>query len=316
MSRYLWTPFSTSSIEHAGPSGIPAQSRAASSEYIDTGSDAIFAASLNLWQDRDIPVCWENPGDDDAERGLAVHEFGHALGFAHEHNRFDTPSSCMEERQGADGDLVIGSRRRSLIAGAVRVRVHLGIEARCRPEPLARTGHPLVAIRDDMAFADLLVHRGIVPAVGAVDGRGRRFDRARDVCAYALDVPANRRILVPGAHAPGEGSADRQRAAPAVAIGAAALRRIQHAVPVELDVREREELARAAPPGPRSFDPGPSHHDARGPTLSLCRATLPPAAIRLDLPTRCQKSKGDTRSCKIIHATQTTIAGNVTLARS
>ncbi|XXX38532.1 LysR substrate-binding domain-containing protein [Sorangium sp. So ce117] len=24
-------------------------------------------------------------------------------------------------------------------------------------------------------------------------------------------------------------------------------------------------LARSAPPGPRSFDPGPSHHDARGP---------------------------------------------------
>ncbi|WP_437320235.1 hypothetical protein [Sorangium sp. So ce385] len=29
-------------------------------------------------------------------------------------------------------------------------------------------------------------------------------------------------------------------------------------------------VARSAPPGPRSFDPGPSHHDARGPTISVC----------------------------------------------
>ncbi|WP_434042992.1 MULTISPECIES: CsbD family protein [Sorangium] len=45
-------------------------------------------------------------------------------------------------------------------------------------------------------------------------------------------------------------------------------------------------LARSAPPGPRSFDPGPSHHDARGPTLSVCCAPLLRAAIRLLLPTR------------------------------
>ncbi|WP_307730598.1 serine hydrolase [Sorangium atrum] len=45
-------------------------------------------------------------------------------------------------------------------------------------------------------------------------------------------------------------------------------------------------VARSAPPGPRSFDPGPSHHDARGPTLSICCATLLRAAIRLLLPTR------------------------------
>ncbi|WP_437972525.1 hypothetical protein [Sorangium sp. So ce260] len=49
-------------------------------------------------------------------------------------------------------------------------------------------------------------------------------------------------------------------------------------------------VARSAPPGPRSFDPGPSHHDARGPTLSVCCATLPRAAIRLLLPTRQQLS--------------------------
>jgi hypothetical protein len=38
----------------------------------------------------------------------AVHEFGHAVGLSHEHNRPDTPASCKDKPQGGSGDAVVG----------------------------------------------------------------------------------------------------------------------------------------------------------------------------------------------------------------
>lgn len=60
-------------------------------------------------------INWVEGGDclnkkDYCVRGIAIHEFGHALGFAHEQARQDTPAWCNHFQEGGetDGDLYIG----------------------------------------------------------------------------------------------------------------------------------------------------------------------------------------------------------------
>ncbi len=43
-------------------------------------------------------------------RATAVHEFGHALGFAYEHHRPDTHGACQSSHEGSDGDATVGAR--------------------------------------------------------------------------------------------------------------------------------------------------------------------------------------------------------------
>jgi hypothetical protein len=69
-------------------------------------NSVLHGMSLNFTFENWSPSCSSSDLRDTCIKAIAIHEFGHALGFAHEQNRDDTPNWCRLKQapQGGDGN--------------------------------------------------------------------------------------------------------------------------------------------------------------------------------------------------------------------
>jgi hypothetical protein len=71
-------------------------------ELEDVQDGMILNFAMRNWK---MP-CPNSVGKTNCIKLIAVHEFGHALGFTHEQNREDKPGTCTLDKQGNDGNVI------------------------------------------------------------------------------------------------------------------------------------------------------------------------------------------------------------------